>query len=476
MSVSPFVIVIAVALAPCAIVGCAVGPNYQRPNLDMPNKFHNTTTPEASTDPAGWWRSFGDPGLSQTVETALAGNLDLVKAEARVHEERAIARAASAQLLPVGVFSAAAAAEHQSLDGPTSKLASGLPGFQRDQQLYDIGAGATWDLDLFGGLRRERQAADAMARASEFERSTVAVAVAADAADAYLQIRGLQARLSVAAAQERRATELVRLVDRLRTEGVASEREVNRARAALEGVRAAAPTLRAALQAQAARLAVLTGQVPGDGQPLLEIATPVPMAPAPETANGPSSLLSRRADVAAAEARLAAANARIGAAISDYYPKVSLSALLGSESLSVGNLLTSQAFQPQAAAGLRWRLFDFGRVDAEVAGAKAREAEALADYRLTVLRAASEVETAFSLLIESRAEVAALNRQIAELTAARARAQEAYSAGAVSLIEIIDADRALLQASDQLAQAQTEGARASVAAWRALGGGWRART
>ena len=127
-------------------------------------------------------------------------------------------------------------------------------------------------------------------------------------------------------------------------------------------------------------------------------------------------------------------------------------------------------------AGLRWRLFDFGRVDAEVAGAKAREAEALADYRMTVLRAAGEVETAFSLLIESRAEVAALNRQIAELTAARARAQEAYSAGAVSLIEIIDADRALLQASDQLAQAQTEGARASVAAWRALGGGWRART
>jgi NodT family efflux transporter outer membrane factor (OMF) lipoprotein len=474
VSGSPFVI--AFALASCALAGCAVGPNYQRPDLNLPDKFHNTTLPEASTDPAGWWRSFGDPGLSQTVEVALAGNLDLVKAEARVREERALARAASAQLLPVGALSASAAAEHQSLEGPTGRLASGLPDFQRDQQLYDIGAGATWDLDLFGGLRRERQAAGAMARASEFERSAVAVAVAADAADAYLQIRGLQARISVAAAQERTAAELSRLVDQLRTEGVASEREANQAHAALEGVRAAAPALRADLQAQAARLAVLTGQVPGADQPLLEIVTPVPTAPAPETANGPASLLSRRADVAASEARLAAASARIGAAISDYYPKVSLSALLGAESLSVGNLLTSQAFQPQAAAGLRWRLFDFGRVDAEVAGAKAREAEALADYRMTVLRAAGEVETAFCLLIESRAEVAALNRQIADLDAARARAQEAYAAGAVSLIEVIDADRALLQASDRLAQAKTEGAQASVAAWRALGGGWGERT
>jgi NodT family efflux transporter outer membrane factor (OMF) lipoprotein len=474
---SPIIIaaLTACTLASCSLTGCAVGPDYQRPRLDLPYQFRNTAPPETGTDSASWWRSFGDAGLSQTVEAALAGNLDLAKAEARVREERAIARAASAQLLPLAAFTGSAAAEHQSLAGSFGKLANGLPGYDRDQQLYDIGAGAMWDIDVSGGLRRERQSATALARASEFERSAVGVAVAADAADAYLQIRGLQARLDVTAAQERRAAQLSALVDRLRAEGVASEREANQAHAALDGVRAGAPPLHAALESQAARLDVLMGKVPG-GRRVTDTTGTIPAAPAPESANGPAGLLGRRPDIAAAEARLEATSAGIGVAISDYYPKISLSALLGSESLSASNLLTSQAFQPQAALGLRWRLFDFGRVDAEVAAAKARDAGALADYRETVLRAAGEVETAFSLLIESRAEVAALEQQLVDLTAARARTQEAYEAGAVSLIEVLDADRALLLASDQLAQAKTEAARAAVATWRALGGGWSART
>ncbi len=173
----------------------------------------------------------------------------------------------------------------------------------------------------------------------------------------------------------------------------------------------------------------------------------------------------------AAERRLAAADARIGAAISDYYPKVSLTGLLGVESLDSSRVFAPEALQHQVSGGLRWRLFDFGRVDAEVAGARGREAEALAAYRAAVYRATGEVETAISDLVQARTQAAALQGQITDLTLARDQAQDAYQAGVLSLIEVLDADRDLLAASDQLAQARSRAALAAVASFRAAGAG-----
>jgi outer membrane protein TolC len=182
--------------------------------------------------------------------------------------------------------------------------------------------------------------------------------------------------------------------------------------------------------------------------------------------------LRRRPDILAAERRLAAANARIGAAISDYYPKISLSGLLGYDSLDGSRLFTGDARTGQIAAGLRWRLFDFGRVDAEVAAARGRQAEALAAWRGTALRAAGEVETSFSDLAQDRLQAEALGRRVAELRIARRQAERAYEGGVASLIEVRDADRDLLTASDQLVQTQVDADRAAVASFRALGGGW----
>jgi len=176
--------------------------------------------------------------------------------------------------------------------------------------------------------------------------------------------------------------------------------------------------------------------------------------------------------VIAAERRLAASNARIGEAISDYYPKVSLSGLLGFESLSAGHLLTGGAFQPQATAGLRWRLFDFGKVDAEVAQSQGAHAEALAQYRKSVLHAAEDVENSFTSLVQLEAQNQELSQEIAALAKARDSSEQAYQGGAIGLTDVLDADRQLLLAQDDQARTRADTARAAVSSYRALGGGW----
>ena len=218
---------------------------------------------------------------------------------------------------------------------------------------------------------------------------------------------------------------------------------------------------------------MLLGVPPGTQRAELSSMAPVPAAPGLTETGTPADMIRRRPDLIVAERRLAAANARIGVAISEYYPKFSLGAALGSATaIESGHLFTSGASQAQGVLGLRWRLFDFGRVDAEIAAARGEEAEALAAYRLAVLRATEEVENAFSVLVRREAEVGILTRGESSLARARENSLAAYQGGVVSLIEVLDAEASLLQVRDAKAQAQTEAARAAIASFRSLGGGW----
>jgi outer membrane protein TolC len=198
----------------------------------------------------------------------------------------------------------------------------------------------------------------------------------------------------------------------------------------------------------------------------------IPVAPGVPTDDPPVDVLRRRPDVIAAERRLAAANARIGQAVAEYYPKISISGLLGFEAAAPDRLFKAATYQRQGGAGLRWRLFDFGRVDAEVAQARGAEAEALARYRQSVLRAAEDVENAFTALTQLEARQDELSREVAALKRARDLSQSAYLGGAVALIEVLEADRQLLTAQDQLAQTRADAGRAAVQSFRALAGGW----
>ncbi len=459
-------------LAATALAGCAVGPNYAPPRLALTPAFIAAPQIDTAAADADWWRGFGDPLLVRLIDQAVAGNTDLAQARARIDQSRALSRAAGAALLPRFDAVGGVTTESQSLETPVGKVTTAL-GVARSYTEYDVGARASWEIDIFGSARRGREAARADLAAAVASTGAVRVAVAAETADAYLTLRALQARLGVAERQTRNETLLVDLVHQRFDQGVAAEREFNRARAALAGVRASAAPLRAGIAAQMNRIDVLTGEQPGHDRDVLIAAAAIPAAPVPAGSAAPADLLRRRPDVVAAERQLAASNARIGAAIAEYYPHVALSGLLGVASLGTGALFTGNAVEASGGAGIRWRLFDFGRVDAEVAQARGREAEALAAWRGSVLHAAEDVETALSRLAELHVERAALEQQVAGLTAARGQAQDAYRAGVVGLIDVTDADRELLTAADRLATVTGDEARAAVAAYRALGGGWR---
>ncbi|RDI99390.1 TolC family protein [Dyella solisilvae] len=462
------------------LAGCTVGPNYVKPQLATNPTFHEVNPTQASTAPApatldAWWTGFNDPELVRIMDRVIAQNLDLAASSARVEQARAAARHAQADRLPQGSLDGSITREHQSELSPLGKIASHSPSYDRDQTLAEVGAGASWELDLAGGLRREAEAADAEYQAAEASHAGVRVSLAAEAADAYFRVRGAQARIAIAEDQIRNEQGLLDLV-KLRTEhGLGTARETAQAEALLLQAQATIPPLKIELETQLNRLDVLMGAAPGTYAAEVTPNTGAFVVPSIDTAEGPASLLRRRPDVIAAERELAASNARIGAAVSQYYPSFSLSALLGFSSLSTGKLFTGAAFQPAAALGLHWRLFDFGRVDAEVQGAKGANAEALAKYRGSMLRATEDVEDAIVNLTQAEAQHAVLNDEVAAHVKARDAAQDAYTGGAVSLIEVLDEDRQLLNARDSLARTHTDEARAAVAAFRSLGGGWDAQ-
>ena len=467
------------ALAAAALLaGCAVGPNYQAPDVAPAFAYHGGTTLAARAGEApapaltDWWLGFDDPELARVVERTIAQNLDLAAAQERVAQARAALARAGAARLPDASVDGSVARERQSLRSPLGEIASHAPGYERTQTLAQLGVGASWEADIAGKLSRGEQAADAELAVAQAEHAGVRISLAAEAADAYLRVRGAQSRIAIAQGQIDNEAQLVDLVRLRRDKGLGTAREVAQAEGVLLQAQATLPPLRREMATQLFRLDVLTGVAPGTSEAEVTATSITFKVPAIATAGGPAELLRRRPDVVAAERRLAASNARIGVAIAGYYPSFSLSGVLGFESLAPGQLLSASAFQPAALAGLHWRLFDFGRVDAEVAQARGANREALLRYREAMLRATEDVEDAIVAVTELENQHALLAKEVDAHLQARDAAQDAYRGGAVSLVEVLDEDRQLLAAQDLLASVRTDDARSAVAAFRALGGGW----
>ncbi|GLQ51802.1 efflux transporter outer membrane subunit [Dyella flava] len=457
------------------MAGCVeVGPDYQPPKLDLKPVSNPLAAPADTAPPLPldtWWQGFKDPELDQIVDRVRRQNLDLAAALARVTQAQAVAEAAGARRLPSGELAVSADAEHQSLRSPIGELASVEPGYLRNEVLYDEGIGASWETDLFGGLRRGEEAAKAEAQAAEAGHLGTRVSVTADAVDAYVQIRGNQERLRIARRQIDIDTHLLSLIQQRNEYGASSDRELDQTRALVDQALATVPPLEIALQAQLNRLDVLMGAQPGTYASELRTQKPIPTIPTVNVSVQPEQLLRSRPDIVAAERHLAASNARIGVAISDYYPHVSLGALLGFESLGSDDLISAASFQPQLLAGLRWRLFDFGRVDAEVNDAKGAYAEALANYRQTALRATQEVEDALTAQAQYATQSGQLNAETVSLQRANASSERAYEAGSVSLTDVLDTERQLLAAQDEAVNARVNALRSAIFFYRAMGGG-----
>lgn len=465
-------------LAALCLAGCTVGPDYHAPDAPAQAAFHNQAGVEQrapglpTADLSRWWAGFADKELEALVDRALAQNLDLAQAVARVNQAGALTLGARSALLPSAELDAQASRTHQSLQDPMGRLASPQPGFDRNSSLYQVGAGASWEADLFGGNRRGLEAAKADQQAAVARQAAVRLIVTSSAASGYIQLRALQARLEVVQDRAKTQSDLVRLMQLEYAHGVVAQLQLKQAEGVLATVSAQLPPLRSAIESNMNALEVLSGVMPGTLHEELAAAAPIPTAPGIDTAGGRADMLRRRPDVIEAERSLAASNARIGQAVSDYYPKFSLSALLGSATNVSGNLLSGDADVAQAVFGLRWRLFDFGRVKAEVEFAKGRDAEALAAYQQVLLQATADVENAMTQRVQSERQDALLADGVRSLTDARTAAFAAYQQGSVSFIEVLDADDRLQQAQEQKLLAQSAAAVAAVDCFKSLGGGW----
>lgn len=471
---------LALAVAIAVLAACAVGPDYVRPTVSTPAKFARDEAPAIVAHPdteeadvalrqadAEFWRGFNDPQLTALVDEALAANHDLRIALARYDQANALLRGARFDRFPT------VTADAQGSDSRAS--ADQLPGVDRDARdgkSYSAGITATWELDLFGRIRRgvESQRADASATAADLE--ALQVAIVGDVARGYVELRGLQERLRVARGNADNQRETLRLVDARLSAGRGTEFDTSRARAQLEATLSRIPALEAQEAVTMHRLAVLVGQTPDALIAEFSPQRPLPALPAPLDAGTPGELLRRRPDVAAAEYRLHAATARIGVATADLFPRFTLGGLIGSQAIDSGALFERDSETRLVALGVDWSFLDVGRVRARMAAADADAAGELARYQQTVLLALEDTENSLVRYARARVEDQHLERAAQDSARAAQLARVRYEAGAADLFEVLDAERTQLQAQDAFADARTRTVTGAVALYKALAGGW----
>ncbi|HJW46731.1 MAG TPA: efflux transporter outer membrane subunit, partial [Lysobacter sp.] len=325
----------ALLLSVSLLAGCAVGPDYRSPDIALSSRFLGQDGVaqreiRSKADLQAWWSGFDDPLLTRFITLALEQNLDIAQAAARVTQARASLRLADAALLPSANVSAQGGRAYQSVETPLGQVLDATPDFDRSGSYYETNVGASWEVDVFGGLRRSREAARAEYQASEAGAVATQLAVAAQTADVYVTMRGLQARIAIAREQAQTRRQLLSTVKLQYEKEIAAELQVRQAEGSLAQVEAQVPVLEAGLDAAMNALDVLLGAQPGTYRAELSTAGSILIAPGLAETGTPAEMIRRRPDLLVAERRLAAANARIGMAISEYYPKFSLGALLGS--------------------------------------------------------------------------------------------------------------------------------------------------
>jgi multidrug efflux system outer membrane protein len=468
--------------------GCTVGPDYHPQQPTTPDHFGATTRPATEhVDFAKWWTTFNDPQLNSLIDRAVVGNLDLKIAAARIREARAQRGIVAADGLPSVNSNASYRRTRTSenafdIPGRTGSSAGGsnnaaqqfgvfnAPGSTTD--LYQAGFDASWEIDVFGGIRREIEAADAdIGSQIEAQRDTL-VTLLAEVARNYLELRGYQQQIEIAKRNvkiQQDAAEVAQSKARL---AGGSELDVARAQALVASTQSQVPTLEVLRDQAAHRLGVLLGQEPRALVAELEKVQPIAKGP-PEVPPGlPSDLLNRRPDVRRAERDLAAATARIGVATADLYPKFSITAALGLQSEHVKHLADWSSHFWNIAPGVTWNIFDAGRIRSNIQVQDERERQAMLKYESSVLTALEDVENALTAYAKEQSRRQLLQESVDKSRRAVELATTLYQGGARDFLNVIDAQRALSIAEDQLVQSDRLIGTDLVALYKALGGGW----
>jgi multidrug efflux system outer membrane protein len=445
-----------------------VGPRYQRPEVPAPpqHRFLEGPAQAESLADLPWWEVAKDAQLQALIREAVAGNLDLRVATARVEEARAVAGIAKSFLLPeVGAVAGYGAQQASRLSQPPQGGAD-----DKTYQNWNAGFSLSWELDLFGRIRREKEAAFAQYLATEQGRRGVLITLVADVASLYFQLRQLDAQLEVARRTVKANDETVAFYDKRLQGGVSNRLELDQAVANRARTAASIPQFERDIAVTENALCLLLGRLPGPierGAPLDEQHLP-PRVPA----GMPAALLERRPDVLAAEQQLVAANANVGAAKALFFPTISLTGLLGGLSRELGDIAKGDAAVWNLSPGLFQPIFQGGRIRRNYEAQKARFDQAMALYRKAALSGYREVADALVTVHTLAARRSELERGVEALRDAARLSRARYDTGLSSYLEILIADQYLFEQEILLAETRGAQMRALVGLYRTLGGGW----
>ena len=447
-----------------ALSGCLLGPNYERPAVDAPPAFRFAESDAKDLVNTAWWEQFQDPALNALIATALADNKDVKIAAARVEQFLGQFVTTRSQLFPQ--VAAGFDAQRQRVPLGSTQLPSGVgPVFNQFQATLS----ASWEIDFFGKLRRQTEAARASLLASEEGRRATILTLVASVASSYVNLLSLDRQLDIAKSTAASRAASVHVFQLRFSGGEVSQMELAQSQSEYEASLATIPQIELQIAQQEDALSVLLGRNPGPilrGRELTELAVPaVPVGL-------PSDLLERRPDLRQAEQNLIAANALIGAARALYFPDISLTGLFGTASGQFSKLFTGPSRVWSFAGSLTVPIFTAGSISGQVSQAEAQQQQALFQYQQSIQTAFQEVDDALIALQKSREQLVVQGRQVEALKTYSRLARLRYEGGYTSYIEVLDAERSLFNA--QLSYTQTNGLVFSslIGLYKAMGGGW----
>lgn len=453
------------------LASCApVGPNYVPPKPKAPPAWNSSIKKGLTTDQpdaktlAKWWQTLGDPILSRLITQAVQDNLQLKQAYARVRQARALRGVSQAGLFPTvdatGLAEASRAGE---------SVAKG-----RSDRYYAAGFDAGWEIDVFGGVRRSIEAAEADLQASQANLRDVLVSLVAEVALNYVDVRTYQARLAVARANLESQEKTYGFIRSRHQAGLTNKLALEQARYNLENTRSRIPVLETGRQGALNRLAVLLGKAPGRVHARLARPRPVPVPPLTVAVGVPAEALRRRPDIRRAERQLAAQSARVGVAVADLYPKFRLAGSIGLEAVQAGDLFKTGSLFWGFLPSVSWNLFDAGAIRRRIEAQSAVQEEALLAYEAAVLGALEEVENALTSYAQEQLRRQNLREAVAAAKEAEALSQNLFLAGLINFDSVLDAQRSLNTFQDQLALSDGAVTSRLISLYKALGGGWAA--
>jgi multidrug efflux system outer membrane protein len=448
------------------LTGCMVGPNFKPPKASVPSSWIGTIGQKTGTvDLVSWWTQFNDPNLTSLINRAVASNLDLKQAQSRLRQARAARQVVSAGLWP-------------TLDATTSYSHSQKAGSAKTKtsptrlDLWQTGLDAAWELDIFGGTRRNVEAAESDIQAAVEDQRDVLVTLAGEVALNYVELRGFQQEIVIAQNNLKAQQHTADLTRQRFGSGLVGALDVANADAQVGTTTSQIPVMETSAQQAIYNLSLLLGREPAALLEELSPASTIPVTPPDLPAELPSDLLRRRPDIRRAEAQIHAATARIGVAAADLFPKFNLTTSGGYQSNALDTLINSQNSLWSLGPSISWQIFNAGSVSANIEVKKALTEQALLTYQKAVLTALQDVENALIAYSKEQQRHKALQDTVTANRKAVQLATQLYSQGQTDFLSVLDSQRSLYTSEDSLVQSTRNLSTDLVSLYKALGGGW----